>query len=283
MANQLQNRETRELKFANAPVFTAPAEDNYSTRAPTLNTTRARQLILRNAAGARAMSAVSATPPSVAAVSRSPPASPVSERDDAAHSSTQPAAREAGRIELIVGPMFAGKSTELMRLVRRHKIAGCSTCVIKYGKDTRYGESSEVASHDQVKMEGRAVLSLAECPPSELQRFDVVAVDEGQFFPTLPEWARELSAAGTNVVVAGLDGDFRAEPFGEILRLVPLADKVTKLLAVCGCGKDAAFTRRDVASNAIEVIGGSETYSATCRGCHIKPCKATLGVADGEE
>lgn len=98
--------------------------------------------------------------------------------------------------------------------------------------------------------------------------YDVVAIDEGQFFPDICEYAESLANQGIVVIVAALDGTFQRKPFGHILDLVPLAEIVTKLSAVCiDCGKEAAFTKRVVDSQEIELIGGDETYKPVCRGC----------------
>ena len=97
---------------------------------------------------------------------------------------------------------------------------------------------------------------------------DVVAIDEGQFFPDIVEISEKLANEGIVVIIAALDGTFQRKPFGNILNLVPLAEIVTKLSAVCiDCGKEAAFTRRMIDSLEVELIGGEETYKPVCRAC----------------
>lgn len=95
-----------------------------------------------------------------------------------------------------------------------------------------------------------------------------MAIDEGQFFPDIVEISEKLANEGVVVIIAALDGTFQRKPFNKILSLVPLAEQVTKLSAVCiDCGKEAAFTRRTVASQEVELIGGEESYKPVCRKC----------------
>jgi len=106
---------------------------------------------------------------------------------------------------------------------------------------------------------------------------DVIGIDEGQFFPDLVEVCEKLAAAGKTVLVASLDGTFQRKPFGRTLELIPMAESVTKLQAVCMiCFRDAAFSRRLGDETAIEVIGGADKYVAVCRECFFKPYKPEL-------
>ena len=179
-----------------------------------------------------------------------------------------------GRLELILGPMFSGKSTELQRRVRVHQVARRSCLVVKHAADDRYGASAEsIVTHAQATAPaGAAVRSLADLG-ERWRNFDCVAVDEGQFFPDLQASVAEWCAAGRVVVVAGLDGDFRREPFGQMVSLVPLAESVTKLSAVCmRCFRaEAAFTKRLTAEPEQELVGGTEAYAAMCRACYDRP------------
>ena len=103
---------------------------------------------------------------------------------------------------------------------------------------------------------------------AKAREFDVVAVDEGQFFNDIVDFCEELADFGVVVLVAALDGTFQRKPFGNILNLLPLAEKVTKLSAICVyCSSEAAFTKRVVESKEIELIGGEEEYKPVCRSC----------------
>ena len=170
--------------------------------------------------------------------------------------------------------MFSGKSTELARRIRRHKVANRQCLVVKYAGDTRYEDESGTSAKGHVITHDRQ--SLAAVPCSRLadvanivHAFDVVGVDEGQFFGDLAECCEAWARAGKTVIVAALDATFQREPFNDVLSLVPIAEEVTKLSAVCArCGDDAAFTKRvNTESKRLELIGGAECYAASCRRC----------------
>ncbi|KTF85620.1 hypothetical protein cypCar_00029658 [Cyprinus carpio] len=149
-----------------------------------------------------------------------------------------------GQIQVIFGPMFSGKSTELMRRVRRFQVAQYCCLLIKYAKDTRYSQTG-MATHDKSTMEAVPANCLQDVRSLALQAC-VIGIDEGQF------------------------------PFGNILNLVPLAESVVKLNAVCmQCFKEAAYTKRLGAEQEVEVIGGTDKYHAVCRACYggLMACK----------
>ncbi|TRY82633.1 hypothetical protein DNTS_032578 [Danionella cerebrum] len=172
-----------------------------------------------------------------------------------------------GQIQVIFGPMFSGKSTELMRRVRRFQVAQYSCLLIKYSKDTRYSLSG-MATHDRNTMEAVPASRLSDVKLQALQAC-VIGIDEGQFFPDTVEFCEELANMGKTVIVAALDGTFQRKPFGNILNLVPLAESVVKLNAVCmQCYKEAAYTKRLGTEKEVEVIGGADKYHAACRCCY---------------
>ncbi len=167
-------------------------------------------------------------------------------------------------------PRCSGKTTELLRRTRRFVHAGSNCLVIKFKADTRYSED-EAATHDGVTHTARSASVLAELG-SDWEAFDVISIDEAQFFPDAVEFAEAAASAGKTVLVCGLDADFRRRPFGRILELVPVAEHVHKLTAVCAtCGDDASFTMRVTRDETVEVIGGWEAYRPACRGCFRAP------------
>ncbi|XP_056443094.1 thymidine kinase, cytosolic [Gadus chalcogrammus] len=175
--------------------------------------------------------------------------------------------RARGQIQVIFGPMFSGKSTELMRRVRRFQIAQYKCLVIKYAKDTRYSEEG-VATHDQCTMTAVPATRLADVFPLT-KEVCVIGIDEGQFFPDTVEFCEAMANLGKTVIVAALDGTFQRKPFGNILGLVPLAESVVKLNAVCmQCYKEAAYTKRLGEEQEVEVIGGADMYQSACRKCY---------------
>jgi thymidine kinase len=170
--------------------------------------------------------------------------------------------------------MFSGKSEEMIRRLRRAEIAGQRVVLFKPRIDDRY-DAADVVSHAGVRMRGVAVGSVPELA-ARAAGFEVVGIDEVQFFePRIVETALALVQGGARVVAAGLDQDFRREPFGPIPLLLAHAEFVDKLQAVCHrCGGPATTTQRLVDgrpapySGDTVVIGAAEQYEARCRGCH---------------
>lgn len=181
----------------------------------------------------------------------------------------------AGRLEVITGPMFAGKTEELVRRVRRAQIAGRAALVVAHELDTRSGPG-RVASHSGLEIESRTVGSAAEIPALVQPETVLVAIDEAQFFgDALVDVAVALADRGIVVVVAGLAVTFDGRPFEPLPALMAVAEQVTKLTAVCSrCGRDAAFHVRvhapapvdgDALTPVAAHVGGVESYEARCR------------------
>jgi thymidine kinase len=173
-----------------------------------------------------------------------------------------------GRLELIIGPMFAGKTTELIRLVERHVLAGRQCVAMKYCHDVRYSDN-EIATHDMKTYSAIPCEKLVTHYETCLN-FDVIAVDEGQFFSDLIEFTDLLITAGKTVIISGHDGSFQRKPFGPLLKLIGKSESVCKLSAVCTTtGSNAAFSQRIVDSQELEVIGGADAYRAVSRSVFI--------------
>ncbi len=182
--------------------------------------------------------------------------------------------QRGGWLEVICGPMFSGKSEEMIRRLRRAEIAGQRVVIFKPHIDDRY-DVDDVVSHAGVRMRGVPVGSVTELL-ARATGFDVVGIDEVQFFETgVVGAALGLADAGTRVVAAGLDQDFRRLPFGPMPELLTHAEFVDKLQAVCHrCGGPATTTQRLVDgvtapySGDTIVVGAAEQYEARCRDCH---------------
>jgi thymidine kinase len=186
-----------------------------------------------------------------------------------------------GWIELVCGSMFSGKTEELLRRIRRAEIARKKVQLFKPTIDNRYG-LVRVASHDGIGREDAIVVCDAE---DILRRLDgdteVVAVDEVQFFnETIADICDHLADRGLRVIAAGLDQDFRGEPFGPMPLLLARAERVDKLHAICvTCGASASRTQRLIDGrparydDPVILVGGSESYEARCRNCHEVPGK----------
>jgi thymidine kinase len=177
-----------------------------------------------------------------------------------------------GRLEVICGPMFAGKTEELLRRVRRAEVAGRRVVVINHALDRR-GGTDRVASHT-----GLDYPSVAASTPEDVERAladetDLVAIDEAHFFgPGLVPVVTHLADRGQTVIVAGLAVTFEGQPFEPLPALMALAERVDKLTAICTvCGEEAVFHIRVAESNAsptapvAEHVGGLDKYQARCR------------------
>lgn len=180
------------------------------------------------------------------------------------------ALRASGEIHVIVGPMFAGKTTALLRRINLEGNNGRNVAIIKSSKDTRYAIDS-VVTHDGVKFPCWALpdlLSFQQKFGSDAyDKLDVIGIDEAQFFGDLYDFCcKAADHDGKIVVIAGLDGDYLRRSFGSVLDIVPLADTVTKLTARCElCGKRAFFTFRKTDETQTELIAGADVYMPVCR------------------
>jgi len=173
-----------------------------------------------------------------------------------------------GRIELILGPMFSGKSTRLIEIIRKYTYKAKKTIMIKYFADQRYSEKSEVVTHDLIKYDSIDCKNLRDSFDI-IKKYDVIGIDEGQFFPDLVEVCEELALMKKTVIISALNGDFRMEPFPVISKIISKADKIKLLKAYCfNCHKDAKFSLRIVQSNETVLIGAGEAYKPACRECH---------------
>ena len=171
-----------------------------------------------------------------------------------------------GRIELILGPMFAGKSTELLRRLKRLEISGKKCVTIKYINDDRYS-ADNISTHDRQERQALACKNLNDIKEMILQH-EVIGIDEGQFFSDIVEFSESAANQGKILIISALDGTFQRKAFGSILDLVPIAEKVKKLGAICKiCSEKASFTFRTVLCNDIELIGGENLYIPLCRHC----------------
>ncbi len=188
---------------------------------------------------------------------------------------------QAGWVEVICGPMFSGKSEELIRRVTRSKIARLPVQTFKPSLDDRYAHRA-VVSHSALSVEATPVADSAALLRAVDDGTRVVGVDEGQFFDDgLVDVAETLADAGKQVIVAGLDLDYLRRPFEPIPTLCGRAEYVTKMLAVCHrCGGPALYTQRIVKSEELVVLGATDAYEARCRMCYdpSEPEQPSLGL-----
>ncbi len=171
-------------------------------------------------------------------------------------------------LSIIMGNMFSGKTSELIRRLKRLKVIGKDVMIINSAKDTRSPEEI-LKTHDNVKFDCHKVFDLFELMNrDEFDMADIVAIDEAQFFPNLKKFVECCLHVGKSVILAGLDADSFQQKFGELIDCIPLACDVTKLSALCMRCNDGTlgpFTKRIVDDKTLELIGGSDMYVAVCR------------------
>ena len=179
--------------------------------------------------------------------------------------------KETGWIEVIAGCMFSGKTEELIRRLRRAKIAKQNVIVFKPKIDTRYS-ADEIVSHSE-----QSLPSIIVETPQEILELSkdaqVIGIDEAQFFSKeIVDVCNQLANDGKRVLVAGLDQDYRGIPFEPMPQLLAIAEYITKTLAICMvCGNPADKTQRKIISAERVVVGASDIYEARCRKCHFIP------------
>ena len=188
---------------------------------------------------------------------------------------------QQGSLEVVCGPMFSGKSEELIRRLKRVQISGKSFLLFRPAIDNRY-DATHVVSHDQRKLQA-VITGTGENAASEMEKIvteknpEIIAFDEGNFYGNqIVEPIKKWISEGKRVIVAGLDTDFKGETFGPMGELLAIADHVDKLKAICMCcrNREAVMTQRLINgkpakySDPLILVGGFDSYEARCRECH---------------
>ena len=176
--------------------------------------------------------------------------------------------QRSGWIEIVTGCMFSGKTEELLRRVKRSKIAGQSVILFKPARDTRYHDTN-VVSHDENSMDS-VVIKQAKDMMNYVDDYEVMGVDEAQFFDQdLVKVCEELALEGKRIIAAGLDLDFKGRPFGPIPHLLAVSEYVTKVHAICPhCGNLATHSYRLSQEQATVLLGEKDLYEPRCRKCY---------------
>ncbi len=184
-------------------------------------------------------------------------------------------ANKKGWVEVITGPMFAGKTEELIRRVKRMEYAKKHYLIFKPAIDNRYSKT-EVVSHNKKALEAISISHGSDIKRHIKKETQAIVIDEVQFFDeSLLKYVQEFASEGYRVICAGLDTDFRGEPFGVIGPLMAIAESVTKLTAICSvCGEEATRTQRIIDGmpayydDPTILVGANDSYEARCRCCH---------------
>lgn len=177
--------------------------------------------------------------------------------------------QENALIEVICGCMFSGKTEELVRVLKRAVIAKQNILVFKHSSDTRYSHE-EICSHNNIRISSFLISNTNEIFLHDLNNVDVIGIDEAQFFTEeIIDEIEKLVARGIRIVIAGLDLDYKKRPFGCMPELLAIANKVTKLSAICTqCGEDAHYSQRLINNSEVVLVGASESYEPRCRKHH---------------
>lgn len=185
--------------------------------------------------------------------------------------------RPHGYLEIICGPMFSGKTSKLLEIFNQYTYCEVPVIVINYMGDTRYS-CTHLATHDRreipcVFTELLHNLEIDAVTRTLVEHSQVILINEGQFFEDIFDWTKkQVEQRAKTVYIAGLDGDFRRDTFGDLLKLIPLADKVTKLQSICSQCRDgtpALFSHRKTSEQAQKMIGSDE-YIPVCRHCYLR-------------
>ncbi len=174
------------------------------------------------------------------------------------------------KVKLIIGPMYSGKSTHLLAEERRSKAAKKKVVCVKHSFDTRYTSGNEIATHNKEfsnspSFATHSLMNIVE----QLKDYEVILIDEGQFFDDLCQAVEHLVLQGKYIVVAGLSSDYQKNLFKPIADLLPKADQIINTQSICTrCGADAPFTSRIVSQEGQTLVGGSEMYEPRCRACY---------------
>jgi thymidine kinase len=188
-----------------------------------------------------------------------------------------------GYLELIIGPMYSGKTSKLLELYKQFTFCGIKTLVINYSEDTRYS-STELSSHDKIMIPCKQAYDLFDdiCNFNnnleEKRKYkdfydsQVILINEGQFFSDIQDWTKcAVEKHGKSVYICGLDGDFQRQPFGKWLDLIPLCDKVTKLQSYCSqCKMKPALFSHRLSKEKTQKVIGSDSYIPLCRLCYLQ-------------
>jgi len=178
-------------------------------------------------------------------------------------------------LDILIGPMFAGKSSRILSIVSRYSALGTPVLVVKHSKDTRYGTNSAIVTHDGNTVPCLCVHDLDDIPLNELLKYQVILVDEAQFFHNLiPFVEYAVDTHRRNLYLIGLDGDSNRRKFGEILDCIPLADRVERITAFCqkcANGTPGLFSHRKHGITDKQIlIGAHNAYMTLCRECYLR-------------
>lgn len=172
-------------------------------------------------------------------------------------------------LSVIIGPMFAGKTTEMCRRVHKYELGKRRVMVVKHSLDTRYSDENIIYNHEKHKLFSDNIVSASRLADvrDELSEVEVIGIDEGQFYPDLVDEVLFHLRNGKRIIISALDSDYNQELFLEVAKLLPYANTFEKHTAVCDCGEDATATIRLNRDEDRIKIGGKDEYGVRCINC----------------
>jgi thymidine kinase len=176
--------------------------------------------------------------------------------------------KECGYLEIFIGPMFSGKTSKIIELYKQYSFCNIPLAVINHSIDTRYDDTM-LSTHDKIMIPCIQTITLSSIV-NNMDNVDVILINEGQFFDDLYDFVVDMLKFNKKIYVSGLDGDFERKKFGQILDLIPLCDKVTKMTSLCGLCKDGTsgvFSMR-LTNEKEQTLIGSTNYIPVCRYCY---------------
>jgi thymidine kinase len=184
---------------------------------------------------------------------------------------TREAETSVGYLELIIGPMYSGKTSKLLDLYKQFTFCSIKTLVINYHEDTRYS-NTQLSTHDKIMIPCKYARVLNDIETNEFNEAQVILINEGQFFEDIVEWTKyAVEKQNKSVYICGLDGDFKRNNFGSWLDLIPFCDKVSKLHSYCSkCKKKPAIFSHRLSNEKEQKIIGSDNYVPLCRWCYVE-------------
>lgn len=183
-------------------------------------------------------------------------------------------------LDILIGPMFAGKSSRILSIVSRYSALGTPVLIVKHSNDLRYGHTNAIVTHNGQTCPCISVRDLDDIPLDDIRRHQVIIVEEAQFFRNLVPFVEHVvETYGKNLYLVGLDGDSNRRKFGELLDCIPLADRVERITAFCrrcANGTPGLFSfRREDNPNQV-LVGGANLYEPLCRDCYLGAIQAFI-------
>jgi thymidine kinase len=190
-------------------------------------------------------------------------------------SMSAPTNKSTAYLEIILGGMYAGKTSRLVEIYKQCRFCDIPVTTINHEIDNRYELNELLSTHDQIKIpciKGSKLMNILFCQREKIELSNVILINEGQFFDDLEEFVKCMLKLEKKIYVCGLDGDFERNKFGQMLDLIPLCDKVTKLTSLCSICKDGTpgiFSKR-ISGETEQTVVGSTNYIPVCRNCYEK-------------